>query len=143
MFGIMADIFLIAFAICVFQPWSFVFLAFVICVFVSPYLAVFRFAFSNKIIIPNLYRNFLIKMNVLQRSQFSVAVFSYILYISLLKFLHCIIAVWYGNKFKSVRIATDTSTLWTITVSFRNSPCHGKKKCLRYQFYNMLQYFQK
>ena len=22
-------------------------------------------------------------------------------------------AVWYGNKFKSVRIATDTLTLWT------------------------------
>ena len=44
---------------------------------------------------------------------FSVAIFSYNLYISLLKFLHCIMAVWYGNKFKSVRIATDTLTLWT------------------------------
>ena len=48
MFGIMADIFLLA----------------AICVFVSPYLAVFKFAFSNKIIILNLYRNFLIKINV-------------------------------------------------------------------------------
>ena len=34
---------------------------------------------------------------------------------SLLKFLHGIIAVWYGNKFKSVREATDTLTLWEIT----------------------------
>ena len=40
------------------------FLAFAICAFVSPYLAVFKFAFSNKIIILNLYRNFLIKINV-------------------------------------------------------------------------------
>ena len=46
---------------------------------------------------------------------FSVGIFRYNLYISLLKFIHCIIAVWYGNKFKSVRIATDTLTLWTIT----------------------------
>lgn len=27
----------------------------------------------------------------------------------LLKFLHCTITLWYGNKFKLVRIATDTS----------------------------------
>ena len=49
--------------------------------------------------------------------QFSVAIFSYNLQISLLKFLHCIIAVWYGNRFKSVRIATDILTLWTITTN--------------------------
>ena len=34
-----------------------------------------------------------------------------------IKILHCIVAVWYDNKFKSVRIATDTLTLWTITGS--------------------------
>ena len=44
-----------------------------------------------------------------------LTIFSYNLYISLLKFFHCIIVVWYGNKFKSVRITTDTLTPWTIT----------------------------
>ena len=38
------------------------------------------------------------------------------MYISLLKLLYTIIAVWYGNKFKSVRIAADTLTLRTITL---------------------------
>ena len=41
----------------------------------------------------------------------SVAILSYNLYICLLKFLDCIIVVCYSNKFKSVRIATDTLTL--------------------------------
>ena len=60
LFGIMVDIFplvaisLLAFSICVFS----------LCIFCQPTLAVFKFAFSNKIIL-NLYRNFLIKMNVL------------------------------------------------------------------------------
>ena len=45
----------------------------------------------------------------------SVAIFSYNLYTVLLKFFHCITVVRYNNKFKSVRIATDTLTLWTIT----------------------------
>ena len=47
-----------------------------------------------------------------------VAMFSYNLYIYLLKFLHCIVVVLYGNKLKSVRIATNTLTLWTITEAF-------------------------
>ena len=52
--------------------------------------------------------------------QFSVAIFSYIyhtfiVHISLLNFLDYIIAVWYGNKFKPGRIATDNLTFWTIT----------------------------
>ena len=61
MFGTMADIFLLvvlfllAFAICVFS----------LCIFCQPILAVFNFAFSNKIIILHLYRKFLIKMIVL------------------------------------------------------------------------------
>ena len=38
------------------------------------------------------------------------------MYISLLKFLYCIIANWYDINFKSGRIATDTLTLWTITM---------------------------
>ena len=54
-FGTMADIFLLVFAIC----------AFSLCIFCQPILAVFKFPFSDKIIILNLYRNFLIKMNVL------------------------------------------------------------------------------
>ena len=60
--------------------------------------------------------------------EFSAAIFSYDLYkaISLLKFLHCIIAVWCGNKFKSVRIATDTLTLWTIT-DFKFLLCCDRK----------------
>ena len=65
MFGIMADICCLAFAICVFSLLHSCFLAFAICVFVSPYLTVFKFAFSNKIINLNLCRNFLINMNVL------------------------------------------------------------------------------
>ena len=48
----------------------------------------------------------------------SVAILSYNLYICLLKFLDCIIVVCYSNKFKSVRIATDTLTLWIITEVF-------------------------
>ena len=47
-FGTMADIFLLVFDI-----------------FCQPILAVFKFPFSYKIIILNLCRNFLIKMNVL------------------------------------------------------------------------------
>ena len=47
----------------------------------------------------------------------SVAIFSYNLYM-LLKFLHCIIVVCYGNKLKLVRIAADTLTLLTITEAF-------------------------
>ena len=31
------------------------------------------------------------------------------------KDLKMVLAVWYGKKFKSVRIATETLTLWTIT----------------------------
>ena len=54
-FGIMADIFLLAIAICVFG----------LGIFCQLIVAVFKFAFSNKINILNLYRNFLIKMNVL------------------------------------------------------------------------------
>ena len=49
----------------------------------------------------------------------SVAIFSLNLYI--LKFLHCITAVFYGNKFKLVRIATDTLTFWTIIQTIFNS----------------------
>ena len=49
---------------------------------------------------------------------FSVAIFSFNLYIYLLKFLHCIMVVLCGNELKSVRIATDTLTLWTITEAF-------------------------
>ena len=55
-------------------------------------------------------------MNVLQRSQLCLIFSSYIqlkfVHISLLKFLHYIIAVWYGNKFKSVKIATDSSIIY-------------------------------
>ena len=38
------------------------------------------------------------------------------MYIYLLKLLYSIIAVWYGNKFKSVKTAADTLTLRTITL---------------------------
>ena len=41
--------------------------------------------------------------------------FSYNVHVPLLKFLNCVIAVRYGNKFRSVRIATDTLTLRTVT----------------------------
>ena len=66
-------------------------------------------------------------MNVLQRSWLCLVFSSYIqlhisyiyhtfiVHISLLNFLDCIIAVWYGNKFKPGRIATDNLTFWTIT----------------------------
>ena len=54
MFGIMAEIFLLA-GICVFS----------LCTFCQPIFSLFEF--SNKIIILNLCRSFLIKMNVLKR----------------------------------------------------------------------------
>ena len=56
------------------------------------------------------------------------AIFSYNLYISLLRFLHCIIAVWYGNKFISVKIATDNMKLSTITEAFNKN---------RWKFYSV------
>ena len=56
MFGIMVDIFSLAsFAIFVFQPWY---------ILLSVQLAVFKLAFSNQMVILNLYRNFLINVNV-------------------------------------------------------------------------------
>ena len=64
MFGVMADIFLLAgffllvFAICVFR----------LCIFFGqPILAVFKFEFSNEIVTLSLYRQFFIKVIVLQR----------------------------------------------------------------------------
>ena len=64
MFGVMADIFLLAgffllvFDICVFR----------LCIFFrQPILAVFKFEFSNEIVTLNLYRQFFIKVSVLQR----------------------------------------------------------------------------
>ena len=64
MFGVMADIFLLAgffllvFAICVFR----------LCIFFGqPILAVFKFEFSNEIVTLSLYRQFFIKVSVLQR----------------------------------------------------------------------------
>ena len=54
MFGIMAEIFLLA-GICVFSY----------CIFCQPIFSLFEF--SNKTIILNLCRSFLIKMNVLKR----------------------------------------------------------------------------
>ena len=64
MFGVMADIFLLAsffllvFAICVFS----------LCIFFGqPILAVFKFEFSNEIVTLSLYRQFFIKVSVLQR----------------------------------------------------------------------------
>ena len=41
--------------------------------------------------------------------------FCYNVHVPLLKFLNCVIAVRYGNKFRSVRIATDTLTLRMVT----------------------------
>ena len=53
---------------------------------------------------------------------------------TLLKSLHCFMVVWYGNKFKSVRIATDTLTCWTITFSATKS---GVKIVLQQCFLNI------
>ena len=41
--------------------------------------------------------------------------FSYNVHVPLSKFLNCVIAVRYGNKFRSVRITTDTLILRTVT----------------------------
>ena len=87
-------------------------------ILVSTQLSGSQFAVSNKIIILNLQSNILIKM-FYACVYASVAIFSLNLYI--LKFLHCITAVFYGNKFKLVRIATDTLTFWTIIQTIFNS----------------------
>ena len=105
MFEIMADIFLLA-AIFVFSLFPFVFLS--IC----------SLHFQIRLLSTIYIETFWLKWMFYRDHScvyFSVAIFIYNLYISLLKLFHCIIAVWYYNKFKSVRIATDTLILWTIT----------------------------
>ena len=49
---------------------------------------------------------------------------------SLLRFLNCIIAVWYGNKFKTVRIAADTLILRTTTHSLFTA-LRMEKSCIQ------------